>query len=300
MEIILMTSRTSRVRQLKLNKWQAWIVLPGVLLGTVLGLLMVFWLLLQLVPGLRETILLDMLDASTVAEQRTGRQKDALDVLALRVGEMQARQNLLNLHQQALAKQYGLELPVANLPPLPQGGPEVPLGKQMSSLSNQAADLQYQINKSAADHRLLNDWLAMGKRMKYQLPGQMPLDIGAFTSNFGARSDPFTGRQAMHEGIDFAAPVGTPIHAAAAGTVVSASFHNAYGNLVEIDHGAGISSRYAHASKLMVKQGDHVNAGDVIALVGSTGRSTGAHLHFEVRFKGEAENPSRFLPAAAG
>jgi murein DD-endopeptidase MepM/ murein hydrolase activator NlpD len=99
----------------------------------------------------------------------------------------------------------------------------------------------------------------------------------------------------MHAGVDFGAPVGTPIYAAAGGVVASAESHPVFGNLVEVDHGNDLSTLYAHASRLHVKPGDIVRKGQKIAEVGSTGRSTGPHLHFEVHVKGQPQNPSRFL-----
>jgi murein DD-endopeptidase MepM/ murein hydrolase activator NlpD len=114
-------------------------------------------------------------------------------------------------------------------------------------------------------------------------------------SAFGNRDDPFSGRRAFHAGLDFAAAAGTPIHAAGGGTVSFAGFKAEFGQTVEIDHGNGLSTRYAHASVLKVKAGDIVVPGDAIAAVGSTGRSTGAHLHFEVLRHGEAVDPRRYL-----
>ena len=102
----------------------------------------------------------------------------------------------------------------------------------------------------------------------------------------------------MHEGVDFPAEVGTPIVSAAAGRVIYAERHPEYGYLIEIDHGNDLTTRYAHASKLLVKEGDVVRRGQLIAEVGSTGRSTGPHLHFETRFRGVAQNPNRFLQQA--
>ena len=122
-----------------------------------------------------------------------------------------------------------------------------------------------------------------------------PVSTGWYSSNFGWRIDPFSGQSAMHEGVDYVVPLGTPIHAAASGIVVYSDMHPQFGNLVEIDHGNDILTRYAHASKRMVEVGKVVKKGQLIALVGSTGRSTGNHLHFEVRFKGLAQNPVRFL-----
>jgi murein DD-endopeptidase MepM/ murein hydrolase activator NlpD len=122
-----------------------------------------------------------------------------------------------------------------------------------------------------------------------------PVNEGFVGSGFGWRHDPFTGRVSMHEGLDFAAPVGTPISAAAGGIVIVAEYHPAYGKMVDLDHGNGLTTRYAHAAKLHVKVGDIVKRGQLIADVGSTGRSTGPHLHFEVRVNGEAKDPEKFL-----
>jgi murein DD-endopeptidase MepM/ murein hydrolase activator NlpD len=123
--------------------------------------------------------------------------------------------------------------------------------------------------------------------------------MGWNEKNFGWRIDPFTGQKAMHEGTDFMADMRTPVHAAASGVVVVAQRHPQYGNMIDIDHGNGFTTRYAHLSKLMVKPGDVVRRGAIIGLSGSTGRSTGPHLHFEVRYKGVAQNPSRFLRVSA-
>ena len=129
------------------------------------------------------------------------------------------------------------------------------------------------------------------------LPNSKPLADGFVGSGFGWRTDPFTGKMARHEGMDFAAPPGTPIHAAAGGVVLLAEFHPEYGNVVEIDHGNQLMTRYAHALRVSVRPGDLVKRGQKIAEVGSTGRSTGPHLHFEVHSKRVAQNPSRFLSA---
>jgi len=133
---------------------------------------------------------------------------------------------------------------------------------------------------------------------KSLLPTSLPVEAQWNASTYGWRLDPFTGERALHEGVDFQAQVGTDIVAAAGGVVVTAAYHPAYGNLVEIDHGNDLVTRYAHASRLLVKTGTVVKRGQKIAEVGSTGRSTGPHLHFEVRANGVAQNPGRFLQAA--
>ena len=134
---------------------------------------------------------------------------------------------------------------------------------------------------------------------KKLLPTMLPVAGTYNASSFGMRIDPFTGQHTMHEGMDFIAETGEPIVAAAGGVVQFAGYRPQYGNVIDIDHGNDLVTRYAHTSKMFVKEGDIVQRGRKIALVGTTGRSTGAHLHFEVRFKGAAQNPARFLFASA-
>ena len=126
-------------------------------------------------------------------------------------------------------------------------------------------------------------------------PTRLPLEGAELSSSFGNREDPINGRRAFHSGIDFAAAPGTPIRAAAAGTVIFAAFNAAYGWSVEIAHGNGLVTRYAHASRLLVARGAAVRQGETIAQVGSSGRSTGPHLHFEVLKDGAATDPQRYL-----
>ncbi|MEJ7777420.1 MAG: M23 family metallopeptidase [Sphingomicrobium sp.] len=128
------------------------------------------------------------------------------------------------------------------------------------------------------------------------IPSDKPVRTGAFTSGYGVRSDPFQGRVAMHAGIDLSGPVGTPIYATADGTVSNAGYNSGgYGNLVKIDHGRGIETRYGHLSSIDIHPGQHVTRGQLIGRMGSTGRSTGSHLHYEVRIDGRAVNPIPFM-----
>lgn len=127
------------------------------------------------------------------------------------------------------------------------------------------------------------------------IPSAMPVEGMKFTSGYGVRSDPFQRRAAMHAGVDLAGPVGTKIFATADGIVRRAERASGYGNLVEVDHGRGIHTRYAHMSKLLVRPGQPVKRGELVGLMGSTGRSTGSHLHYEVRIDGKAVNPIPFM-----
>jgi murein DD-endopeptidase MepM/ murein hydrolase activator NlpD len=127
------------------------------------------------------------------------------------------------------------------------------------------------------------------------IPSTEPVKGSSFTSGYGVRSDPFRGRAAMHAGIDLAGPVGTPIYATADAIVGRSEWANGYGNLVELDHGRGIQTRYGHLHRSTVNAGQRVKRGDLIGYMGSTGRSTGSHLHYEVRIDGKAVNPVPFM-----
>ncbi|MET1111323.1 MAG: M23 family metallopeptidase [Allosphingosinicella sp.] len=149
---------------------------------------------------------------------------------------------------------------------------------------------------------LFNSWTKLDQLEQgtVAIPSTEPVRGTNFTSGYGVRSDPFRGRAAMHAGIDLAGPIGTPIYATADGVVQRSEYNNGgYGNLVELDHGHGIQTRYGHLSKSMVVAGQKVKRGDVIALMGSTGRSTGSHLHYEVRIDGKAVNPVPFLQSTS-
>ncbi|WP_328809228.1 M23 family metallopeptidase [Roseibium aggregatum] len=138
------------------------------------------------------------------------------------------------------------------------------------------------------------------RRVKFtalRLPLKRPVRNGAVSSRYGPRVDPFLGRLAMHSGIDFKAPYGARVYATAPGTVVSAERHGGYGKMVEIRHANGFVTRYAHLSRYQVSEGDHVLAGDLIGNVGSTGRSTGPHLHYEIRRADKPSDPAPFLTA---
>ncbi len=144
---------------------------------------------------------------------------------------------------------------------------------------------------------LFSAWQQMDgpEALAIAIPSRRPVDIMRLTSSFGTRSDPFSGRRARHNGIDIPGPVGTPIYATADGTVGRAQRLGGYGNYVEIEHGNAIQTRYGHLSAIAVASGQRVRRGDVIGYMGSTGRSTGSHLHYEVRIAGAPVNPIPFV-----
>lgn len=169
------------------------------------------------------------------------------------------------------------------------GGPFVPV--KLTANAGPFEKQLHRINTTRSEMERLNRTLAL-------VPYRKPV-IGEveFTSGFGVRSDPFLGRPAMHTGLDFRAATGDPVRATAYGKVVSAGWSGGYGRMVEVDHGNGLSTRYGHLSEINVKVGEIVKIGQVVGLVGSTGRSTGPHLHYETRIQGEAVDPQKFLRA---
>ncbi|HEV2597595.1 M23 family metallopeptidase [Sphingopyxis sp.] len=172
-----------------------------------------------------------------------------------------------------------------------RGGPFIPYRGRMGKAKALGP------NFAALDGALFR--MEVLERTLVAVPSGNPADVLMMSSGFGYRSDPFTGAGAMHAGLDFRGPIGTPILAAAPGRVSFVGTKSGYGNVVEVDHGQGIMTRYAHLSGFTAKVGTQVTAGQQIAKMGSTGRSTGSHLHFEVRLNGEAVNPRRFLEAKA-
>jgi murein DD-endopeptidase MepM/ murein hydrolase activator NlpD len=177
----------------------------------------------------------------------------------------------------------------AATPRVGMGGPFVPV--KLAADAGPFERQLYRINVTRAQVDRLNRTLAL-------VPYRKPV-IGEveFTSGFGIRSDPFLGRPAMHTGLDFRAQMGDPVRATANGKVASAGWAGGYGRMVEIDHGNGLSTRYGHLSEIGVKVGEPIKIGQVIGQVGSTGRSTGPHLHYETRIDGEAVDPQKFLRA---
>jgi murein DD-endopeptidase MepM/ murein hydrolase activator NlpD len=169
------------------------------------------------------------------------------------------------------------------------GGPFVPV--KLTANAGPFERQLYQINVTRAQVDRLNRTLAL---VPYRKPVVGEVE---FTSGFGVRSDPFLGRPAMHTGLDFRAAMGDPVRATANGKVVSSGWAGGYGRMVEIDHGNGLSTRYGHLSQINVKVGDLIKIGQVIGEVGSTGRSTGPHLHYETRIDGDAVDPQKFLRA---
>lgn len=225
--------------------------------------------------------------------------RENLNAMAVKLGQMQAHVMRLDSLGERLAKLTGISKQEFNFGKAPgQGGAESSVPARNLDIAEFGQQLDA-LMKSLDDRSdllgLMESVLVQQEAKKVALPSTRPVTTGWYSSNFGWRIDPFTGQKAFHEGVDFMAEPGTPIHASGGGIVVYSDSYAGYGNMIEVDHGNGLISRYAHASKLLARVGDVVMKGQKIGEVGNTGRSTGPHLHFEVRHRGAPQNPEHYL-----
>lgn len=230
-------------------------------------------------------------------EQRDRFVRENIDVLARKVGEMQAKMTQLESLGERVSGLAGIN--PADIRSKPgQGGAligqrDIHMSEleatllQMDAVARQRTDVMTVIESRLFEQKIKN----------LMVPTQSPMQVANLGSAFGWRIDPLTGQSALHSGLDFPAPPGTPIYAAAGGVAVVQEYHPQYGNIVELDHGNDLLTRYGHVLRAFVKKGDIVRRGQKIAEVGNTGRSTGPHLHFEVLVQGVAQDPQKFLDA---
>jgi murein DD-endopeptidase MepM/ murein hydrolase activator NlpD len=232
------------------------------------------------------------------AERNEQYLQNNVSAMARMLGEMQARLLRLDALGERVAKMAGIRPEEFNFRDLPGRGGQLGAearGLSLRELQDQVARVGKDVDQRADYMNVVESELAANEARDALLPHGTPVSEGFVGSGYGMRNDPFTGQLSMHSGVDFAAPVGTPIFAAAGGVVASAEPNSTFGNMVEIDHGKGLSTMYGHTSRMFVKSGDFVRKGQKIAEVGTTGRSTGPHLHFEVHVNGVPQNPSKYL-----
>ncbi len=242
------------------------------------------------------SLLIDSAVSDRVAENEKNA-KQNIAAMVVRLGELQAQIVRLESLGERVQKLADIKTTDFDLKSKPGRG-----GPQTGGTNWTPEQFQSMLNSVAGDMVSMDDYLSIAESnlmsQKIQanwVHGSDPVNIAILMSGFGIRSDPFSGLKAFHRGLDFAAPIGTPVFASASGKVVVAERHPEYGNMIDIDHGRGVMSRYAHTSKMLVKVGAVVKRGDQIAEVGTTGRSTGPHLHFEVMVNGVVQNPVSFL-----
>jgi len=297
MHIIITDAWLAKSRAIHLSGWRMLAVVALVALLLVLSSIFFYhWVFLK---GVREGWPVFGSIAKIVTrgedELRDVYLRENLELMARKVGEMQARMLQIESLGERVASLAGLSPDEIRSRPAQGGAFLQSRPVSMEDLGHAMEDL----NRSSAKGF---DWLTVVEARLFDqrvqrtlIPTEAPVANVAVGSRFGFRVDPFTGRSAFHPGLDFPADVGTPIMAAAGGVVVTQEYHYAYGNMLEIDHGNDLITRYAHASRTHVRKGDIVRRGQHIADVGSTGRSTGPHLHFEVLVNGVPQDPQRFL-----
>lgn len=224
-----------------------------------------------------------------------------LDAYAKQVGELQARIMRLDAQNQRLSKLAGIQPEQKSQNGFfstvgGQGGPLVKQRPMTEDHLKQAISAMIE-DLDARDEYVgkLEAKLLQQSVLKEMLPNSSPVEAAYSSSSYGWRIDPLSGHRAFHEGLDFPASVGTPVYAAADGIVAESTHTIDYGNLIKIDHGSGLETRYAHNARLLVKVGERVAKGQKIALVGNTGRSTGPHLHYEIRLNGNPLDPRQYL-----
>jgi murein DD-endopeptidase MepM/ murein hydrolase activator NlpD len=300
LQIILISDRLAKAKSVSLCLHH--------LIGTALFALVLvcgataglYWLTLRYASEVRVPALQRLVLAAQEAEAERGRifVQQNLNAMAVKLGEMQAQLTRLDALGERLSALSGIrEFRFSEAPGLGGAAPTLlpPQNLSLTEFNDKLSSLSRQVETRNDMLGVLEAQLFEQAVKKKLTPTMMPVGAPFNASGFGRRIDPFSGQWAMHEGIDFLADIGSPVVAAAGGIVQFAGFHPQYGYMVDIDHGNDLVTRYAHLSKLFVKEGDIVQRARRIALSGNTGRSTGPHLHFEVRFRGAAQNPARFV-----
>jgi murein DD-endopeptidase MepM/ murein hydrolase activator NlpD len=305
MQILITHGSLARTRVLHFNRWQLGVGLALLVVALTLlsGTVYHFVFLKAAREGWPVVSQLVRLVVRDEFAQRDRFMRENLDAMAQKVGEVQAKLIKLEAMGERVSTTVGIK--PEELKPLMQttaaggqGGPFVPFvaspGLSLDQLNGVVSSLDIEADQRTDLFTLIESRLLESRLKALMVPNSKPVD-GPVGSGFGFRSDPFSGRAALHTGLDFPAEVGTPVLAAAGGVVRLTEAHPEYGNLVELDHGNGLVTRYAHNSKVLVKGGDLVKRGQIVSLVGTSGRSTGAHLHFEVLVDDVPQNPAKFL-----
>lgn len=234
--------------------------------------------------------------AATKTADREKSQREAY--YAKRIGTLQAEAMRLKAVTTKLASISGLDITALELDDTPgQGGQVLQEGEALTpdDFETYFAQLEGSFGTQSLELDQLQDYLITRDTIKSAIPSGRPIKNGLLSSYYGTRVDPFTGKKVFHHGLDFAGKAGSEVLAVADGIVSWQSAHGSYGEMIEIDHGNGYQTRYAHNKKLIVKFGDRIKKGQAIALMGSTGRSTGPHVHFEVLRDGKTVNPYNFV-----
>lgn len=299
MNIILVSDSLAKSRSVTLSQTQVFLIGLGILVSGFVLAMATYVVTMKFAVDLRNPYLRTLLASlyEDEAKRNEAQMKDNLNALAVKVGELQARILRLDAFGERLAKAAGLKHDEFRFDEKPgQGGPALASRDLTVGEFNQMlGDISRVLDDRSDKLGVLDSFLMDDRLAAKTIPTTMPVEAGYYSSNYGYRIDPITGKSSFHTGVDIIASPGTPVMAAAGGVVTTVAYVQEYGNIVDVDHDNGLTSRYAHLSRSLVKVGDVVMKGQVIARVGSTGRTTGPHLHFEVREKGIPLNPNKFL-----
>jgi murein DD-endopeptidase MepM/ murein hydrolase activator NlpD len=300
LNIILVSDSLAKSRHVTLSQTQVFLIGFGLLVSGFVLAMATYVVTMKFAVDVRNPYLRTLLTALHEDELRRSEaeMKDNLNALAVKVGELQARILRLDAFGERLGKAAGIKQDEFRFDETPgRGGPAPITGRDLSLTEfNQMLAEISRVLDDRSDKLGVLDSLFMDDRLaRRTIPTTMPVAAGYYSSNYGYRLDPITGRSTFHTGVDIIAGTGTGVVAAAGGVVSHSAYMAEYGLVVEVDHDNGLTSRYAHLSKSLVKVGDVVMKGQLVAQVGATGRSTGPHLHFEVREKGIPLNPNKFL-----
>jgi murein DD-endopeptidase MepM/ murein hydrolase activator NlpD len=300
LNIILVSDSLAKSRSMTLSQGQVFLVAFSILVAGFVLATATYVVTMKFAVDLRNPYLRALLASlhQDEVKRSEAQVKENLDALAAKVGELQARILRLDAFGERLAKAAGIKREEFRFDEKPgQGGPVVPLGPDLTvpEFQRMLDDMSRLVEDRGEKLGVLDSFFMDDRLARKTVPTTMPVTGGYYSSNYGYRLDPINGRSEFHTGVDIVAGIGTKVMAAAGGVVSYSGTMPEYGNVVDVDHDNGLTSRYAHLSKRLVKVGDVVMKGQLIALVGNTGRTTGPHLHFEVREKGIPLNPNKFL-----
>ena len=238
------------------------------------------------------------LQQKTEIEELRARVQERVDTMSARIGQLNAHVVRLDVLGKRLAEMADVDSHEFDFSAAPSaGGPESEAGipTQAADLTSLLDDFESRLAQRDAQLGVLEQLILQRELRRQTMPEGWPVQRGFLSSGFGTRQDPMSGETAFHRGIDFAGNVGDPVIAVGAGVVTFAGYKQGYGYMVDVTHGDGYITRYAHNSSVLVKQGDTVARGQKLATMGSSGRSTGPHVHFEVLRNGQAVNPLSYI-----
>jgi murein DD-endopeptidase MepM/ murein hydrolase activator NlpD len=301
--IILVSDSLAKSRSVTLSQTQVLLIAFGILVAGFFLAMGTYVVTMRFATDLRNPYLRALVTALHEDELKRAQadMQDNVNALAVKVGELQARILRLDAFGERLAKAAGIKPEEFRFDEKPgQGGPAPYAGRSLSvtEVNDMLAGISLTLDDRSEKLGVLDSVLMADRLAAKAIPTTMPVASGYYSSNYGYRLDPITGRSTFHTGVDIIAGSGTAVMAAAGGVVSFVGGMSEYGNVVEVDHDNGLTSRYAHLSRSLVKVGDVVMKGQLIAQVGATGRTTGPHLHFEVREKGIPLNPNKFFALA--